>query len=504
MILSPLIVNDKVYRRADFGPRELVVMTKAASPQSRAFEGLGGDIYTEYGRSGLRHWGGFVFEEWLQQIQYGRQAAEVYREMSDQDAVIGAILYVIQMMIRRVEWWIEPHDSRASKWAQSVLDDMTTSWTDTLTEIISFLTYGYSYHELVFKLREGPKWGDTISTSREKDGKIGIAKMPLRSQDSMWKWVFKEDGDEIAGMIQNPPPDYLLRFIPIEKCLHFRTTTFKGNPEGRSILRSAYRSWWFVRNIQQLEAIGIERDLAGLPVLIPPEGTDIWDTSDTAMVQMLQMAKNVVSSIRRDEQEGIVLPFGWELKLLASEGQRQFDTNKVISRYETRIATSVIGDLVLMGSDSSGASYALSVTKKDILQMSMNAYLDIVASQFNSRLWPLLWQLNGFKDDCPKLCHGSVELVDIDSLGNFINKIGMTGAPIDWSTTLPWMNKQVGIPQPKPGHDFSPRMMARSNGTDQTSATANRKTAGTRNGAASRVSKMDDFEQWRDHAWEGA
>jgi hypothetical protein len=442
--------------RGDFGPREMIVLGKAASPQSKYQIGYGADMTEEYGRSGLRHWGGFVFEEWLTQLQQGRRAAEVYREMSDQDPIIGAILYAIQMLMRRVSWWCEPKESPGAKFFDEVRQDMMFSWEDTISEILSFLPYGYSYHEMVFKVRNGPSNSRT-DNSRYDDGLIGLAKIPLRSQDSLWKWVFDDVGD-IEGMIQNPPPDYLLRFIPREKALHFRTTIFKDNPEGRSILRNAYRSWWFIKNIQQIEAIGIERDLAGLPVLTPPEGVDIWDGSDPDMANMLSQAKSVVSSIRRDEQEGVILPFGWTLTLQASAGQRQFDTSAVISRYETRMATSVLADLVMMGQDKVG-SYALSVTKKDMFAASLGAYLDIISSIFNTQCIPLLWKLNGRKDEMPKLCHGGVETIDLDTLGNFINRVGRAGAPIAWETTLPWMNEQAGIPAAPEGHDYSPRML---------------------------------------------
>jgi hypothetical protein len=452
----------KVFR-GDFGPRDPIVLTKAASAQTM---GYGANIFEEYGRSGLRHWGGFVFEEWLQQLQQGRRAAEVYREMSDQDPIIGAILYAIQMLMRRVTWWFEEQDTPGSKWMNEVINDMQFSWPDTISELMSFLPYGYSYNELCYKRREGTS-RNPAQNSKFTDGQIGLAKIALRAQDSLWKWVFDETGD-ILGMIQNPPPDYLLRFIPREKALHLRTTIFKDNPEGRSVLRNAYRSWWFVKNIQQIEAIGIERDLAGLPVLIPPEGVDIWDLNDPAMAAMFQQAKNVVSSIRRDEQEGVILPFGWELTLMASAGSRQFDTTQVITRYETRMAMSVLSDVVMMGQDKVG-SYALAITKKDLLTVGIGAFLDIMSEGFNTQVIPKLWELNGRKDEMPKLCHGNPETIDLDTLGNFINRIGRAGAPIDWETALPWMNEQAGMPKVTKGHDFSPRSLS---GTGQSASDA--------------------------------
>lgn len=429
----------------DFGP---VRLTKAGLRHSLGGLGIGGvPIDEELGRSGLRHWGGFVFEEWLRELQQGPRAAEVFREMADSDPVIGAILYAIEMLMRRVTWWWEPTKTRGSEWMDGVLNDMSFSWEDTLSEILSFLTYGWSYHETAFKLRQGESRDPNLN-SKYTDGTVGLAKLPLRAQDSLWKWVFDDTGD-IRGLIQNPPPDYLLRFVPIEKALHFRTRIFKNDPQARSILRNAYRPWYFVKNLQNIEGIGLERDLAGLPVLQPPEGVDIWDASDTSMVAVRLQAQNVVSSIRRDEQEGVLLPFGWELKLLSTGGRRQFDTSDIIGRYEQRIATSVLADMVLMGQDKVG-SYALATTKKDLFAASLEGFLDIISSVFNTQLVPRLWRLNGFKDEMPTLCHGSVETIDLDTFGNFLERLAKAGAPIDWSTALPYALDQAGMPQSTP------------------------------------------------------
>jgi hypothetical protein len=40
----------------------------------------------------------------------------------------------------------------------------------------------------------------------------------------------------------------------------------RNNPEGRSMLRTAYRSWRNKKRIEEIEGVGIERDLAGLPI----------------------------------------------------------------------------------------------------------------------------------------------------------------------------------------------------------------------------------------------
>ena len=92
----------------------------------------------------------------------------------------------------------------------------------------------------------------------------------------------------------------------------------------------------------------MERDLAGYPVIYAPEGYDIW-SEDEAATAIRASLEGMVRSVRRDESEGLVLPYGYELKLLSNGGARQFDTNAIINRYDTRIAMTVLADFILSG-----------------------------------------------------------------------------------------------------------------------------------------------------------
>ena len=146
---------------------------------------------------------------------------------------------------------------------------MQDTWTDTISEILSFLTYGWSFHEIVYKRRMGNTKNPTTK-SKYTDGLIGWKKLPIRAQETLYRWEYDNE-DNLLGMTQMPPPDFGTYTIPMSKALLFRTKSRKNNPEGRSILRNAYRSWYFKRRIQEIEGIGIERDLAGLPVMHGPE-----------------------------------------------------------------------------------------------------------------------------------------------------------------------------------------------------------------------------------------
>lgn len=386
----------------------------------------------EIGRIGQRRFGGVIYEEFLPELQ-GYKGIEAYREMADNDDIVGAILYAIEMLVRQTSWTVEAQgrsakDKEAAEFVQSCLDDMQTTWVDTVSEILSFLTYGWSFHEIVYKRRMG-NTRDVRTRSKFDDGLVGWAKLPIRAQETLYQWEYDE-ADNLIGMTQMPPPDFGLFTIPMSKGMLFRTRSRKDNPEGRSILRNAYRSWYFKRRIQEIEGIGIERDLAGLPVIYSPEDFNIWDKNNKAAVDALEGLEEIVRNIRRDEKEGIVLPGGYKLELLSTGGTRQFDTNAIIERYDTRIAMTVLADFIFLGHQQNG-SWALSSDKTELFAMACGAYLDIIAETFNSQGIPNLIDINGEHfagiTDYPKLTHGDIEDADIEKVSAFIRDMTSIG-----------------------------------------------------------------------------
>ena len=389
----------------------------------------------EIGRVGQRRYGGIFYEEFLSELR-GRKGAEVFTEMSNNDETIGAILFAIEMLVRQASWNVEPggstaKDREAAEFVKSCMDDMQQTWIDTISEILSFLTYGWSFHEIVYKRRMG-RTKDNRTSSKYDDGLIGWMKLPIRSQETLNQWEY-DDQDNLIGMTQMPPPDFGLITIPMNKAMLFRTRSRKDNPEGRSILRTAYRSWYFKRRIQEIEGIGIERDLAGLPVITTPEGMDIWDKDDEDMNAIRAGLEAMVKNIRRDSTEGLVLPFGYTFELTSTGGSRQFDTNSIIARYDTKISQTVLADFIQLGHESVG-SFALSSDKTNLFSMAICAFLDIICQTFNSQGIPALIDINGDHfagvTDYPQLTHGDIEDVDLATMATYIKDMTSIGVII--------------------------------------------------------------------------
>lgn len=409
----------------------------------------------EIGYTGLERSGGDVLEEFHPALR-GKQGVKVLREMRDNDSTIGASVHVMDALVRQVEWRVDkadhPQGEEAAVFLEQCLGDMSHTWTDFVSEVMSFVWFGWSYFEKVYKIRGGDS-DDATQRSKYNDGKIGWRKLPIRAQETLDDWEFDEDGG-IKGMWQMAAPDYTRVFLPIEKCILFRTSIEKNNPEGRSLLRNAYRSWFFLKRIQEIEAIGIERDLVGLPVLELPEA--YFETgASSAKKQALREFTRMLMQIRRGEHEGVAIPSqldrdgkptGYRLSLLNSGGSRTIDPGAVVERYEKRVGMVMLTGFLFLGMDKVGTQ-ALSGDMTGIFTTSLGTLLATIEQTFNRFAVSELMRLNGYPPESwPVLRHGEIQRADVRPLAETILKLVTAGALTPDSSIEDFMRAELRLP----------------------------------------------------------
>lgn len=386
---------------------------------------------------------GYVYDEFLTELR-GIQGRRKYREMSDNDPIIGAILSAINYILRSVEWHYDPNplteDKEAAEFLKEALEEMPEMvWDDALSEALSMLVFGFSILEMV--LYKCPE-----------TGYYKPRKLAPRSQETIWEWDADDNGN-IAGLWQQPPQRAGYLYIPAEKFLHFRTNYNRGNPEGRSILRNAYRPYHFVKNISMMEATAIEREMNGLPIMRVP--SEVFEDQTK-----LNEYTKIVRDVKFNSQGGIVLPSEtysdedgkptnermYDLELVSSEGNRNIDTNTVIKRHETNMARTILADFIMLGEGK--GSYALSSDKTDLFLQAIKSILGVVQSEINRKLVPLLWRVNGFSDDTmPKLRHGQITPTDLGVLGDYVSKLASAGLFLNDEDTENHLRREAGLPE---------------------------------------------------------
>ena len=392
----------------------------------------------EVGRTGLKRSGGYVQDEFLPQLR-GRNAVKVYREMAENSPVLGAWIYTVTQLLSQVEWRVEPasqkpEDRQNAEFVEQAMDDMEHSWGDFVSEACTMLVYGWSVHEIVFKRRLGLWATNPAQKSKFEDGKLSWRKFAIRGQESLLRWVFDRNGDVLA-MVQMPAPWYEKIVLPMRRCLLLRPRLNKNSPEGHSLLRTAYRPWFMIKRFEEIEAVGIERDLTGLPVAyVPPNVLNPKPGSDDA--KMLAAVKQAVQAVRRNEQEGLVWPLAYDddrnlqydFKLLTSGGSRQFNIDGVIQRYETRMLMSVMADFIMTGHENNGSSYALHTDKSGIFRTGVNGIAKAIADPINRKAIPQLFKLNGMQPaELPHLVPNDVDPPDLNQLAAFISSTSSAG-----------------------------------------------------------------------------
>ena len=441
--------------------------------------------FSDYGSYGLRQYGGWIREEFLREL-IGREAARTYREMLDNSSVIGAMIFTIQQAMRKVTWRVDPaidNNAQADKFAMfadSLRDDMTHTWDDFIVEMLSMLPYGYSVHEIVYKRRLGleptaPKSEeerpvgepDDIPISRYNDGLIGWRRLPIRGQETVIKWFFDDNG-QITGVTQQPWLGTLID-IPIEKLLLFRPTSHKNNPEGRSILRNAYRDYYFVKRLEELEAILFER-MGGFPVIYVPsaliEKAGSPNTNDpdvAAAIKAFNYYKNAVARVRLDEQMGALLPSDpyrdengkptnlrmFEFQLVTPQhGRQTVDPDKTIERHSVQMLMTLLADFIKLGHEVRGTNN-LAMTRVDMFYSAIEGWLNAAAQVMNRFALPRLFKMNGFPYEMvPKFVPDMPQRLDLDSLGAFIKNIAAAGMPLFPNDELEaWVADAAGFPE---------------------------------------------------------
>lgn len=394
---------------------------------------------SQVGTSGLRQFQGYLREEFLKDLQ-GQAGAQRYREMRDNDPVLGAMFNALEFFFIQTAFPISPAgpDSESQACAQFVrecFDDMDHTFQDLLSEVMTAPVFGHSEHEIVLKQRMGDN-KDVTKRSRFSDGKIGWRRIALRKQESIYRWKFNDaDPDTAVAFVQQTQTAPYFREVPLNRCVHFRMKADLGNPEGRSLLRNCHKPYTFLSGLQEIEAISHERLGCGFPVLpVPPSILDP-DSADSSVATALLDA---LSQVRFGERSALLVPaedgmngtktgYG-KLEFMRPAGAAS-DMNATIFRWESRMAMTLLMDWLTVGNDQSGGSRAMHVDKTSMFSKSMSWLADRFCTTFTAQAVHPLCRINGFAQRAwPKLTHGPIVPISATDFAAYVNT--MVGAGV--------------------------------------------------------------------------
>lgn len=361
------------------------------------------------------------------------------------DSAIASALTFYKMMIARVDWDVKVPvgasniTKERAKFIKTCMNDMEMSWFDFIQSTLSSIDYGFAINEIVYKRR-------TKNNSKYDDGLIGLKSLPSRAQQTHKEWKFSPEGNTLEGWYQSTQyipvgSEYSdLRSkdkieIPRSKFLLFRTSPENNNPEGTASLKSAWIAWRYKKAIEEEEMKGVSRDLGGLLNLAIPARYMSPDAS-AAEKAVYEEFKRVTRNVANGEQSGIITPSDYDpetkqkmfsVELMTSQGSRGYDTNKIISRYQSQMLVALFADLLQMGADG-GGSFALSDNKKDLVEYAIEFRLKEIANVLNNELIPALFKMNQWDmKELPFFQATKVTATSLDELGKFFQRTAAVG-----------------------------------------------------------------------------
>lgn len=416
----------------------------------------------EQGYTGLQVSNGQIYEEANRELRWPN-SIKTFKKMS-RDATISAALDFFRDMISRVEWRVEPSDKNdemalaKAQFLTQCMTDMEQSWASFIREVCSFNTYGFSIHEKVYRRRY------KTQGSRYNDGLVGLRKLPIRSQDTIDKWLFSNDGRELTGVeqsltvlnsvgfqIQNRPTKIE---IPRNKFLLFRANSYKDNPEGVSPLVKCYIAYKFRTQLEEIEAVGYSRNLGGVPHLELHPRYMASDASDEEKA-VYEMYKKIITRIHNNEQAGIITPLMYDpetkqpyfkFSLLSVQNSGSQHIHEAIKRWDKKILTALSADVLILGQDQVG-SFSLAGSKTNILAVAIDARLKEIQEVLNNDLIPSLFKLNGWEDEeLPKFVYGDLEERDLEILSKAIQRIAAVGLVAKTPDNVNEVAKMLDLP----------------------------------------------------------
>lgn len=400
----------------------------------------------ETGFVGLRSVNGQIIEEANKVFRYP-MFLKVVNEMRT-DPTVAAALNVYRMMMTRVKWTVQPPigasdtDKQRAAFAQSCMDDMEGSWKQVISEIITYLDYGFSVQEKVFRRRL------TRNGSKHNDGLVGIRKIAPRAQDTIRHWNFSDDGRELVSVGQSlknlengaryqaniSAQDGLIT-IDRSKFLLFSVDSVKGNPEGKSLLKSVYLPYKQLTMLKDQLLLGIAKDLSAVPIVfLPPELMDADAAPEKKAAY--EAYQTLVNNVAAGTQRGIVMPMMYDpeskgqmfdFKLLEARGSAKFDIPTIIRQFQNDILVALSCDVLSIGPDQQG-SFSIKDTKTNLCAMAVEHRLNEIRDVLNNDLLVQLFALNGWsQENMPTFEYGDIADVDSEAFSKLVQRVASVG-----------------------------------------------------------------------------
>lgn len=365
--------------------------------------------FDEQGVGGTPIYGGYVANYETDAKLHGLQRWRTASDLLANISMIAAGVRYFLNLTSRPSWSMEPADDSdeakiAAEFIESVLDDMDTSWARIVRRSGMFRYHGFGVHEWIAKKRE--------------DGKIGIQDIEVRPVQTIERWDSDPRGS-ILGMLQRGPQDGAEYYLPRGKVIYLVDDIFSDSPMGMGWFRHLVGPAETLKTYLQLEKIGYQRDLSGIPIGRAPIAAIRKAIRENKITKedgeaLIEGMKQFVRMESKQPGTGAVLDsqpwegstadgktistiMQWGIELLTGAQTSIDKLADAIRRINFDMAMVTGTESLLIGREGAG-SMALSKDKSANLYLNVNATLADMAQGYSKDLIAPICALNGIPD----------------------------------------------------------------------------------------------------------
>lgn len=390
--------------------------------------------------------GGYIVTEDREPKMAGDRRWIEYQRMMTDVSIIAAGLRAYLNLLGLSQWTVnapedEADDGRAQEIADAVYDmmfDHETPWARIIKKISLYRVLGFSIMEWVAK--------------RRPDGLIGMLDVESRPQRSIARWEVDDSGT-VTGVYQIVPNTGKEVYLPRDRLIYAVDDSLTDAPDGLGLLRQCLNPVTRLRGYKQLEEIGYEQNLHGIPIAhVPLSAIDETATTKGSAGaawknRMLAPIRNFLTGHTRNRKQGVMMesePYRdsgenkspsqtrkWELDVLTTEGGQQSELAKSIMREIQEIARILGVEHLLIGSEGAG-SLALNKSKVGTFFLNVTSVQSELVEVLEADWLRPICENNGWPEELwPTLACAEVQDIDIEQITEALANLARAGVTLN-------------------------------------------------------------------------
>lgn len=370
----------------------------------------------------------------------GLEAVRTWDEMSRTDDQVGSALRALRTPVTSADWTLtstedvdpgvlefvrtniglpKEGESRGRRNREGIV------FSEHLADAFKAAIFGHSVFEQVYKYNP-------------TDGRLWLRKLGPRAQTTIEEITVGRDGG-LEGIRQ--APESLASFrggipkpvvIPVEHLVFYCVGKEGADWHGTSVLRQAYRPWFFKDRLERLAAQIVERNGMGVPIGYAGAGANRTEL------------ENALGNLRAGATSHVIAPEGTEIKLTGVSGST-VDALPYINHFNQQISKALAQGFQDLGHDSGARS--LGETFLEVALRASQEVADLIADVFTEHVIRDLVELNfGEGTPYPTLSPGDI-VAGRDQDDTVLVELANAGLLTADAPLEAYLRKKKGLPE---------------------------------------------------------